>query len=379
MAQTIGNSLVKLNDGKIVQAQQGGWYDGRQYWGGTLSEAGVINSQSNQIGAGQAVSSEVNAQSATAQGKTPQEFESYLQSQRQQVKAQTPTPSSVPTGGTGTTGATNVVPTSTPTLNLNQIYTDLQTSSGIKTLEEEMSQKEKKFIDAKGKINDNPWLSEATRVGREAKLTKLFDERTANLRGDIATKKADIETQLNLQTKQFDINSEVARQGLERLNTLLSMGALSGATGEDIANLTRTTGISSDMILAAVNTAKQKDVKTQVITSTNDAGVVTATVINQDTGEIIKQSSLGSIGNKEQGSATSESEKLAYYKSSLREDIETGIGVKDIYKIYSGILDPNDIIYMYNANSPNGPAKESSEELAKYGVSLPKSSAYSGF
>lgn len=39
--------------------QQGGWYSGRQYWGGTLSAPGVINSQSNQSGAGQAVSNEV--------------------------------------------------------------------------------------------------------------------------------------------------------------------------------------------------------------------------------------------------------------------------------------------------------------------------------
>ena len=58
--------------------QQGGWYEGRQYWGGTLSPKGVINSQSNQQGAGQAVSPEVNAQSAQAQGKTPQQFDAYL-------------------------------------------------------------------------------------------------------------------------------------------------------------------------------------------------------------------------------------------------------------------------------------------------------------
>ena len=64
--------------------QQGGWYSGRQYWGGTLSDPGVIHQSSNQQGAGQAVSAEVNAQSARAQGVTPQQLESYLQSQRQQ-------------------------------------------------------------------------------------------------------------------------------------------------------------------------------------------------------------------------------------------------------------------------------------------------------
>lgn len=39
--------------------QQGGWYSGRQYWGGQFSDPGVINPLSNQQGAGQAVSQEV--------------------------------------------------------------------------------------------------------------------------------------------------------------------------------------------------------------------------------------------------------------------------------------------------------------------------------
>src|SRR3990167_7214222 len=63
---------------------QGGWYSGRQYWGGTLSDPGVIHPSSNQQGAGQAVSAEVNRQSAAQQGVSPQQFEGYLQQQRQQ-------------------------------------------------------------------------------------------------------------------------------------------------------------------------------------------------------------------------------------------------------------------------------------------------------
>lgn len=62
MATIAGEGKVKLNDGKVVSAQQGGWYDGQQYWGGTLSAPGVINSLSNQQGAGQRVSNDVIAQ-----------------------------------------------------------------------------------------------------------------------------------------------------------------------------------------------------------------------------------------------------------------------------------------------------------------------------
>lgn len=62
MATILSGNQIKLNDGKTVTAQQGGWYDGQQFWNGTLSAAGVINSQSNQQGAGQRVSNEVIAQ-----------------------------------------------------------------------------------------------------------------------------------------------------------------------------------------------------------------------------------------------------------------------------------------------------------------------------
>jgi hypothetical protein len=56
--------------------QQGGWYSGRQYWGGTLSEPGQIHPSSNQQGAGQDVSQEVVQQSS------PQNWD-YLQEQKQ--------------------------------------------------------------------------------------------------------------------------------------------------------------------------------------------------------------------------------------------------------------------------------------------------------
>lgn len=361
--------------------QQGGWYGGRQYWGGTLSDPGVIHPSSNQQGAGQAVSKEVNAQSAAAQGKSPQEIEAYLEAERRKsaaVQPASPAPAPAPSpmpgatvpGGAGAGAGLGI--TAAPTINLPDLYKNLYSSSGISDLEADLSAKEKEFIEATGKINDNPFLSEATRVGRVAKLDELYQKRTANLRNDIATKKADIETQLNLQTKQFDINSQAARDALSQLNTLLSMGALNNASGEDIANLTRSTGISSTMIQSAIAEGKKKDQQTQVITSTNDAGVVTVSVIDPQTGSIIKQTSLGAIGNAQTGSAkATESDKQAYYSSALREDAGRGVELTDIFKIYTGYLDPNTILNLYNANSMYGPAKETYKQLEKYGVKNP--------
>lgn len=78
MATIVGNNQVKLDNGKTIAAEQGAWYDGQQFWGGTLSAKGVINPLSNQQGAGQKVSSEVNQQSSVAQGLAPNAIDTYL-------------------------------------------------------------------------------------------------------------------------------------------------------------------------------------------------------------------------------------------------------------------------------------------------------------
>jgi len=291
--------------------EQGGWYSGRQYWGGTLSDPGVIHPASDQQGSGQAVSAEVNRQSDEAQGHAPGTIENYLTQQRQQQQQlapqpapqQAPQPAPQPVGPYQSEQDSELVGlgdnVSSSTINLPEIYKSLTQSSGISELEQQYSEMEKAFIEAKGKSNNNPFLSEASRVGREAKLQKLFDERTANIRGEIATKKADIETQLNLQMKQFDINSQQTKMAWEQFNTLLGMGALNNASGEDIANITRSTGISSAMIRDAIAEAnKPEPAKTTIVQSEDDNGVVTVSVINSETGSVISQESLGAIGTK---------------------------------------------------------------------------------
>lgn len=275
--------------------QTGGWYSGRQYWNGTLSDPGVIHPASNQQGAGQAVSAEVNAQSAAQQGVSPQQFESYLQQQRQQQPS-TARPVQQPTqqpqgagfseaGQSTGGGALNIQ----PAIDLPGLYKQLQESSGIKELENEYLQKEREFIEAKGKINDNPFLSEATRVGREAKIQKLFDERTANLRKDIETKKADIETQLNLQLKQLDIESNAAQLALSQFNTLLQTGALNNASPEDISAIASRTGMSVGMIQSAVSQSAMGDLSIQAY----DDGINQYYVTVDQRGNIVNRQLVG--------------------------------------------------------------------------------------
>lgn len=63
--------------------KEGGWYEGRQYIGGTFSDPGQIHPQSTQQGAGQQVSKEVIAQTAP-------ENVAYIEQQRKQQPTQEP-------------------------------------------------------------------------------------------------------------------------------------------------------------------------------------------------------------------------------------------------------------------------------------------------
>jgi hypothetical protein len=330
--------MSKIIDGIVIpdNPQQGAWYSGRQYWNGTLSQPGFINSQSNQQGAGQAVSQEVNKQTSVAAGLAPDANQKYIEQQRALAY---PTgksaPSAVASAGNtampdmGAGAGDGVGLTEQTSFNLPNLYKKYYDESGISVLEADVSAKEKAYIEQKGKTNDNPFLSEATRVGRIAKIDKLYNENVQSIKNDIAVKKADIETKLNLETKQFDINSQAARDALSKFNTLLGMGALDTASGADIANLVRSTGLSSAAIQSAITANKAKNVKTQVIQSTADDGTVTASVINAETGEIIKSTSLGRIGNAQNG----EKEKSASQgeqKTSAELDVQKYLTTKEL-------------------------------------------------
>lgn len=360
MATVLSGNTVKLNNGKTVNAQQGGWYDGQQFWGGTLSAPGVINSQSNQQGAGQAVSKEVIAQ-------TNPNNVAYIEQQQQQPQAaSSPAPSgggygSVGTGGTGLpepgTG-TGIGYNAPAPIDLQSLYTNLLNTSGLKDKEAELTAKTQAFNDAQSKINDNPFLSEATRVGRIQKLTTDYNNDIQGLQNDIATTKADNEMQISLAEKQFDINSQYAQQALSQFNSLLQMGALNNASGEDIANITRSTGLSSDAIYSAIKAQQQKDIPTSVV-SFDDGTNQGFAVINTQTGAIIsKQVVAASKPPASSGGGSdvlSQERQIALDKQvapqyaleaakagkTLPDMIATftpyGMSAQDIYNIYSSV------------------------------------------
>jgi hypothetical protein len=222
-------------------------------------------------------------------------------------------------GNTSTSGMTAV-----PSLDLTSLYNDLYNKEGISSLEADYTKLKTSYDTAVSKINDNPYLSEATRVGRVAKLTTDFNNQASTIQNKINSAKTNVETKIGLATKQYDITSQAAQQALSNFNSLLSSGALNDASPSTIASLAASTGLSTDMINSAINASKQTKANTQVIQSTDNNGNVTVSVINSDTGEVVNQTSLGQIATSK--SSSSGGSKETNYKTSFLDDAKTITG-----------------------------------------------------
>lgn len=194
-------------------------------------------------------------------------------------------------GGGGGAGASALGVPAAATLDLPGLYKSLTKDSGIADLETKLMNEQTAFNTASSQINDNPWLSEGDRTGRIQKLQMDFNAANKTTQDALAMKKADVQTQLDLASKQYDINSQASRDALSRFDSLLASGALSGASGQDIANLTSQTGLSSSMIQAAIKAAKAKGIQTQTI-NWDDGTNMGFAIIDQNTGDIISKQTV---------------------------------------------------------------------------------------
>ena len=257
-----------------------------------------------------------------------------------------------------------------PTINLPQLYESLYQSSGIKDLENALSTKTTAYNEQVAKIKDNPYLSEATMSGRLSKLADKFNADSKLELDKIAMQKADIETKLNLETKQFDINNQQSQQAWNQFNSLLSAGALDNASGEDIANITRATGISSGMIQSAIEQNKKKNAPKASI-STFDDGENTYAIAIDDNGNVINKQLIGQSEQKSTGGGATKTEIAKQEKeqntANLTQSVKNGITLKSLINAFSGALTIDEIYRIYNTYSPFGKAKETLAQV-KQGI-----------
>jgi len=159
-----GVSAAPLPTAPAGGFQQGGWYNGRQYWNNTFSQPGQQHPESMQPGAGTMVSPEILAATSTAAGLQPGANQAYINSQyagANQAQPGAAGMAGVYAGGAGV-GTANQ-PLSALEVKVNEI----QTSINAKKAEADKRRAE---------VNDNPFLSEASRVGRIAKIDSMLND-----------------------------------------------------------------------------------------------------------------------------------------------------------------------------------------------------------
>lgn len=385
MAKTAQELGIKAPSGGF---QDNGWYDGYNYdaASGTFADVrGQIWSQNNPAARGSMVSEEVNKQSAAAQGKSYPEFKAYLEGANKTAAAQNAAASktTVTSGGGSTLGSgSGVSGSGASSFNVTETYDKLYQDLGIDALKSDVAAKQaeitarrERLAEAQAVINENPWYAEATRTGKLRRLEEQAQADIENIAREQALLQAKVDeanqqlaTKTNLSTQQYQIDRQARADAVEELNTLITSKA--DLSNINIGDFAARTGMSADTISALVAATQAEEINPDVIQSTDDSGNVTVTVIDKNTGAIVGQQSLGRIGKADNsgGGKASEAEISRYYMDNLRADVASGSGVRQVFQLYSGYLDPNQIIQIYNANSPHGPAKESPEELAALGV-----------
>jgi hypothetical protein len=337
--------------------QTGGWYQGRQYWGGTLSDPNVIHPQSNQQGAGQPVSAEVRAQSAAQQGVSPQQFDEYLRKQGA-TPQQLPQSNAIYDERYGVSSTPSASRPQTP--NLQEAYDKLFNTPEMKGLKEEQAKTEAERDRAISEIQNNPWFSSATTVGKIAQINADAEKKLTRVNNELARMQADAQIQYNIVTDQYTIDRQAYQDTLTQFNNLLQLGAFNNASGQDIAQWASATGISTSAIQSMVKTAQKKDLSLQ----SYDDGTNVYTLALDAEGNIVNKTLIGRSkpsGGSDYGSgrwqyeqsaalnAFLEGSKNSYghvsptdWRSALGSYVEAGLGTSlDFYKAYALYTDPN--------------------------------------
>jgi hypothetical protein len=215
-------------------------------------------------------------------------------------------------GSTAVPGGTNLMPggTGSSGVDLNKIYESALSDAGTSKLESELNAKKTARDRALADINDNPFYTEATRVGKVAKLDEKANNEINTLQAQVDQAKADAQVKVNIATQQYNINSQEYQNNLQKLNTLISSGAIAGASSSDIANLAISTGMSTSMINGIISKVKQGNRSLQ--TTTDNAGNVT--IFDANTGQIVN--TIKGIGKADTTSTTEAGIKRANYSNA---------------------------------------------------------------
>jgi hypothetical protein len=147
---------------------------------------------------------------------------------------------------TGTTGMTSGLSSG--------MTSGISSSNPYQTPEIQTAQKEIDTITAARNqatelINDNPFYSEATRVGKVAKLNEKFNADLALAQNKLTTAQTNAQNAYKMQQDALNNNREIFK-------TYVSTGALAGASEAELQQISKATGYPIGVIKGAVNQIK---------------------------------------------------------------------------------------------------------------------------
>lgn len=290
--------------------QQGGWYNGRQYWNGTLSAPGVINSQSNQQGAGQSVSNEVVKQ--TNPNNLP-----YIQGQIAAQNMSQPQSITLPSGTSATTGMVSGLQGAVDTARAN-----LESTLGAKkaTIEQELKvlkEKEQKTLDKIG-VASTPFREDLEKKERERLYINQNFEDNQTLVNELDTLLTEGN---NLIKQQQEVTGISAIRNPRVQKTINDVAARAGVIQAVMSARNSQIAVAENMIdrtVSAINADRKDEINYyETILNLNNRDIVSLDKQSQD----IANEQLGLIkGDLERAQATQD-----YVKKLLIDPATAGL------------------------------------------------------
>lgn len=256
-------------------------------------------------------------------------------------------------------------------------------NSAITAANTKLRTRQQALADAQANINDNPFYSEATRVGRAAKLDEKANDDFIVIQNEInagqnalASLKADAAIKVNAAAGQYDIERTVYQDTLTKFNNLISMGGLDNASDGDIAAMAFATGMPTSMIKSIQGVSQKKNnpvEKPSIQTATDNQGNLSIIAVDPLTGKVISQTTINSVGKaeKEKGGSGSGGATggKASYTSWASTDAKAGKTLTDMMSYYTGYLTKQEIYDQYRAANYYKPTDaQMAADKKRYGV-----------
>lgn len=217
--------------------QNGGWYwdpsagAAKQYWNGSFGGGSTINNP-NQQGYGQ---------------KVDQQW--------------------IPNSGNN--NGANTTTTNNGPFNLESAYNDAfntpdiqKATSDLATIDKQIADRQAALDAGLKDVNDNPFYAEGVRTGRAAKVTEqangdlaTLNEQRTQLANTLGSLKQDAMNKVNVENSQNQMTEQNNQNELSKLGSLVSSGAFSNASADEIASYAKAAGLPLDMVQGMISRA----------------------------------------------------------------------------------------------------------------------------